>query len=123
MSNSPVRAEVERDPKDNLRFYATIPDSTLTKLPIISLKLDIADAEKLLKDVKKRRATDGGKFVMKGPIGIWLKANGGSNVTAKEHCVSRKKAGTTPAHWRVGLAITFANAALAQAFAAACKIP
>ncbi len=123
MASSPVRIEVERDPKDNLRFYATFPDSDLAKLSVRSLNLDIADAEKLLKDVRKRRATDGGKIVMNGQIGKWLKTNAASNATAKEHSISRKKAGTTPAHWRVGLVITFANAALAQAFAAACSIP
>lgn len=123
MASSPIRIEFERDPKDNLRFHATFPDSDLPKSSVRSLDLDIADAEKLLKNLRKKRATDGGQIVMNGQIGKWLKTNAASNVTVTEHSVSRKKAGTTPAHWRVGLTITFANAALAQAFAAACKIP
>lgn len=123
MMNQPIRIEVERDPKDNLRFYATLPDLSLANLSYHHLSLNIAEAEKLLRDVKKRRATDGGNHVMNGPIGKWLKSNASPNVSVKEYSVNRKAAGTTPAHWRVGLAITFANASLAQAFATACKIP
>lgn len=122
MANQQIRFEAERDPKDHLRFYVTFPDAQLPKLSPNQLSLDIADAEQLLKIVKKRRATDGLNAVMASNIGQWLKNNATSNVTLKEYSVSRKKAGTVPAHWRVGLAITFANPALAQAFAKACKI-
>lgn len=123
MTSQPIRVEIERDPRDNLRFYATIPESGLAKFSLRSLHLDIADAEKLLKSVKKSRAVEGGKLVANGQIGKWLKTNASPSVTAKEYFVSRKAAGTTPAHWRVGLVITFATASLAQAFAIACKIP
>lgn len=123
MANPPIRFEVERDPKDNLRFFVTFPDNSLPKNGFRPLNLDIADAEAILKSVKKTRAAEGLNTVAKSPVGQWLNAHARPRASAKPYSVSRKSAGTTPAHWRIGAVITFADPTIAQAFATFCRIP
>jgi hypothetical protein len=115
-------AQAERDPKNSLRFYITVPETEIADLSFRQLSLRIGSAEALLKQIKKRMAEAGAFHILdRSPkLKQWLPT--GSHGDVKPCQVKRTAAGSVRQHHRVGMQITFSDPARAQAFAHALKI-
>jgi hypothetical protein len=110
----------QRDPKNSLRFYITLPEAEVASVslkPPVSLR--ILDAEKTLARVKKLMANTGAEHILRGSKKLQSLLPGRSHGEVKAHFEKRAKAGTTPAHYRVGLQITFTEPRFADTFAKA----
>jgi hypothetical protein len=117
-----IPIQIERDVKNALVFHVTIEETAIAKTGVKISSIDIADAEKLLRDLKKWRAQEASKAMANAKPMNWLKSNAQGRFSLKEYAVHRKAAGQTPAHWRVGYTATFADPQAAQAFATAMGV-
>lgn len=109
--------QVERDSKNGLRFYLTLAQGEVPPVSIRAGNFDITKAEQLLSEVKKQMELNGARTVtagLKELKGMWPS---GSYGETKPYSVKRPKAGTVPAHYRVGVRVTFNDPSHAQKFA------
>lgn len=113
--------EPERDPKSSLIFYITIPETEVG--PVVSpiRNLFLTELDKYIADAKKALALVAARKIIGPKLRPYLPT--GSHGGVKEHVMKRPKAGTTPAHYRLGIKITFANPSAASKFAKDLKIP
>jgi len=117
----PVQAE--RDPKNSLRFYITVPEDEVGPVTLRpAARLSIAGAERLLAGIKKQVATNAGNHIINGLPKLKKLLPSGSYGDTKSYHVKRPTAGSVPAHHRVGLRITFNDPAHAAVFAKAFNI-
>ncbi|HET9640337.1 MAG TPA: hypothetical protein VFP12_14150 [Allosphingosinicella sp.] len=112
----------ERDPRNGLRFYITVPEASIGSIQIKDVGLTIAAAEKLLGMIKKEMARRGAEHLLKISPKLRKIAPSGTYGDTKPCHIKRPKAGSVPAHYRVGLRITFNDPGHAQAFAAALGV-
>lgn len=114
--------QAERDSKNSLRFYLTLLQGEVPPVSIRATDFDISKAEQLLSGVKAKMAENAMKKIVSGMPklkGLWPS---GSYGDTKPYAVKRPKAGTVPAHYRVGVQITFNDPTHAQTFAKAAGI-
>lgn len=109
----------ERDPRNSLRFYITVPEAIVGSVQIKDVGLTIATAEKLLGMIKKEMAKRGAEHLLKISPKLRKLAPSGAYGDTKPCHIKRPKAGSVPSHFRVGLQITFNDPGHAQTFAAA----
>lgn len=113
--------QCERDTKNSLRFFLTLAEDELPSVSVPALSLTIAKAEKLLLEIKNAMMKSAASTIVSSRLKDMLPS--GSLGDTKLYHVKRPKAGTIPAHHRVGIQVTFNDPAHAQKFAAVLKIP
>ncbi len=113
--------QIERDPKHSLRFYLTLPESDVPPVVIRQVDLRIQTADQLLAAVKKKMGESAGQHIVQTIERSKQKGMlpSGTIGATEAHVMKRPKVGATPAHYRVGLRVTFNDPAHAVAFATA----
>ena len=119
MTRPPLEVQRERDPKNALRFYLTIAEAQLAPFTTRQMDLHIQTAERLLAEVKKALAERGAQAIIAASPKLRSMLPAGNHGDCKPYSVRRAAAGTVPAHYRVGLQVTFSDPANAQVFAKA----
>lgn len=114
-----MSVQKERDPKNSLRFYITVSEGDVGPLTINSATLSIMEAEKLVASMKTLLAKRGAEHILERSKKLKSLLPSGSYGDAKPYIVKRTGAGNMPAHFRVGIQITFNDPGHAQTFAKA----
>lgn len=117
-----MAVQIERDSKNALRFYITLPEGEVPPVRVRSHDLGITDAEKLLTQIKAEMAKNAAEILLRKSPKLRNLLPSGSYGDVKPYHVKRSKAGKTPAHYRVGMQVTFADPAHAAGFAKAVGI-
>jgi hypothetical protein len=107
----------ERDHKNALRFYLTLPEGEVRPVPTRQFDHRIATAEKQLALIKTEMAKSAAAQILTGVNGLKQQLPTGQDGDAKPYHIKRPAAGTTAAHYRVGLQVTFTDPHFAERFA------
>lgn len=113
--------QVERDPKSTLRFFITVLEGEVGPVHPNLSQLDISAAEALLATVKKAMEFKAQQLILSSQD-IKALLPSGPHGAVDGYSAKRPKAGTTPAHYRVGIRVTFNDPVHAKAFAEKLKI-